>query len=105
MKVFFDQGVPVPLRRHFPTHLVVTAAEAGWSTLANGALLRAVVDEGFDVFITTDQSLPHQQRLSDLPLAVIVLGSTSWPRIQRHVRAVADALAQSSPGTVLAVPV
>ena len=33
MKVLFDQGTPLPLRRHLPEHSVDTAAERGWSDL------------------------------------------------------------------------
>ena len=33
MKVLFDQGTPVPLRRHLHPHFVDTCAERGWSTL------------------------------------------------------------------------
>ncbi len=39
----------------------------------------------FDALITTDQKLPAQQNLAGRPLAILVLPSTSWPQIQRHV--------------------
>ena len=39
MKILFDQGTPVPLRRHLPSHVVDTAFERGWSVLDNGELL------------------------------------------------------------------
>ncbi len=39
MKVLFDQGTPVPLRRFLHPHVVDTAAERGWSRLRNGELL------------------------------------------------------------------
>lgn len=38
MKVLFDQGTPVPLRRHLHPHIVDTAAEKGWSRLQNRGL-------------------------------------------------------------------
>ena len=44
MKVLFDQGTPVPLRRMLGTHVVVTAYEQGWSNLRNGDLLRVAED-------------------------------------------------------------
>ena len=31
MRVLFDQGTPVPLRRHLHPHQVDTAAEVDWS--------------------------------------------------------------------------
>jgi hypothetical protein len=39
MKILFDQGTPVPLRRYLSEHAIDTAYEKGWSALANGALL------------------------------------------------------------------
>jgi hypothetical protein len=35
MKILFDQGTPVPLRRHLHPHSVDTLAELGWSTLTS----------------------------------------------------------------------
>ena len=42
MKIIFDQGVPVPLRRYLSEHVVNTAYELGWHTLDNGDLLDEV---------------------------------------------------------------
>ncbi|MDZ4717339.1 MAG: hypothetical protein SH847_02635 [Roseiflexaceae bacterium] len=62
MNILFDQGVPVPLRRALTNHGVVTVYEQGWSTLVNGQLLEVAEQQGFDVFITTDQNLKYQQQ-------------------------------------------
>ncbi len=35
MKILFDQGTPVPLRRYLSGHDVMTVYDAGWSNLAN----------------------------------------------------------------------
>jgi hypothetical protein len=61
MRILFDQGTPVPLRDHLAGHFVQTVFELGWSNLANGALLASA--EIFDLLITTDQQLRHQQNL------------------------------------------
>jgi predicted nuclease of predicted toxin-antitoxin system len=61
MKILFDQGTPVPLRRHLPRHDVATAAEMDWSQLTNGELLAAATEAGFEVLVTTDQNLRYQQ--------------------------------------------
>lgn len=63
----------------------------GWAGLCNGELLRAA-DAAFDALITTDQNLPQQQNLSRLRLAILVLPTTSWPRIQRHAGIVVNAV-------------
>ena len=51
MKILFDQGTPVPLRRQLAGHNVTTAYELGWSDLSNGALLKAAEKAGFQVLI------------------------------------------------------
>lgn len=61
MKILFDQGTPVPLRRHLTGHTVDTALVRGWSHLQNGALLDAAEAEGYEVLVTTDQNLKYQQ--------------------------------------------
>ncbi|MBK7472700.1 MAG: hypothetical protein IPI73_20890 [Betaproteobacteria bacterium] len=82
MRVLFDQGVPVPLRLHLSQHEVVTAYERGWSKLKNGDLLDAAESNGFGVFLTTDTNLRYQQNLKSRRIAVVILTTTSWPRIQ-----------------------
>lgn len=47
MLILFDQGTPVPLRAFLIGHTVKTAAEQGWSTLANGKLLDSAEAAGF----------------------------------------------------------
>lgn len=81
MKILFDQGTPVPLRRYLPGHAVDTAYERGWSALANGDLLTTAEQDGYEILITTDRNLCYQQNLADRQIAIVVLLSTSWPRI------------------------
>src|SRR5262245_25426471 len=71
MRIVFDQGTPVPLRRELVGHIVTTAYEQGWATLANGALLDAAEGAGYDVLITTDQNLRYQQNLTGRRLALV----------------------------------
>ena len=62
-----------------------TAYELGWATLKNGELLAAAESNGFEVFVTTDTNLAYQQNLSKRKIAIVVLSTTSWPRIQKSV--------------------
>jgi hypothetical protein len=97
MRILFDQGTPVPLRRALMPHLVSTAYELGWSNLENGNLLRAA--EGrFDVFVTTDHNLRYQQNLSGRQLAILVLPTTNWLDIQQHQSDVATVINAMKPG-------
>ena len=91
MRILFDQGTPVPLRRLLPRHDVRTAFEMGWSNLDNGDLLNRA-EASFDAFVTTDQNLRYQLVLSNRRIGILVLPTTSWPRIREHASRGADAL-------------
>jgi predicted nuclease of predicted toxin-antitoxin system len=105
MKVLFDQGTPAPLRQVLPAHHVATAHELGWSTLENGALIAAAESAGYQVLITTDRNLKYQQNLSARSLAIVVLMSTSWPRIRRSLPRVVAAVDASASGTYVEVAI
>jgi glutamate racemase len=62
---------------------VATAYELGWSTVTNGDLIRLAEQGGYELLITTDTNLRYQQNLKDRNLAILVLTTTSWPRIRQ----------------------
>lgn len=105
MRVLFDQGTPAPLRQLVLGHEVETAYERGWSSLQNGGLIAAAEAAGFDVFVTTDNrqqttgsNLKYQQNLAKRHMAVVVLLTTSWPRIKASSKPVVTAVNKSFPG-------
>jgi hypothetical protein len=57
------------------------------------------------VLVTTDQNVKHQQNLAGRNIAIVVLTSTAWPKIQGRVAAVISALAAAKPGTISEVPI
>ncbi len=92
MRLLFDQGTPVPLRNHLPHPTVETAYERGWHDLKNGELLARAEGEGFDVLVTTDQNIRYQQNRAGRRMGVLVLMTTSWPRIRGDVTRVAQVI-------------
>lgn len=77
MRVLLDENLPRRLTREFDDDLEVwTVGQQGWKGKENGELLRAAEKE-FDVFITTDQGIPHQQNLSQTELSVVILRTRS----------------------------
>ncbi len=74
MRVLLDECVDWRLLRDLMGHDVKTARQMGWSELKNGHLLRLTA-EHFDVFVTVDRNLSFQNKVIDLPLAVIVLAA------------------------------
>ena len=98
MRVLFDQGTPAPLRHALIGHAVETAFELGWATLQNGELIAVADEAGFEVFVTTDKNLKYQQNLEARSISIVVLSTTSWPRIQLAVAEVVAAIESAVPG-------
>jgi predicted nuclease of predicted toxin-antitoxin system len=76
MRILLDEALPVELRAEIPGRDVRYVRELGWSGLKNGELL-ARAAALFDVLLTADQNLEHQQNLKTLPIAVIILVARS----------------------------
>jgi predicted nuclease of predicted toxin-antitoxin system len=73
VRVLVDEDLDVRLRNHFgDAHEAITVRHEGWSGLTNGELLTAASAE-FDVLVTADSNLQHQQNLSQYDIAVLVL--------------------------------
>jgi hypothetical protein len=98
VRILFDQGTPVPLRSYLREHDVATAFEMGWSEISNGELL-AKAEEHFEVLVTTDKQLRHQQKLAGRSLAILVLPHASWIKLQPHADKIAAAAMAMQPGT------
>jgi hypothetical protein len=73
VRILLDECVPRPLRRQFPAHDVRTIREMGWAGKKNGELLALMAGSGFEVLLTVDQNLRHQQNLAAAGVAVVVL--------------------------------
>ena len=65
------------MRGYLPRHAADTLAEKGWSDKDNGALLDLAEREGYEVCITTDQNLCHQQNLTGRQIGIVVLLATA----------------------------
>lgn len=105
MRILFDQGTPAPLRRHLGDHTVDAVAERRWSELGNGELLERAESEGYDILVTTDQNMCHQQNLADRRLAVVVLLSTAWPHVRLRTEEIRSALDDVRVGEFRDVPI
>jgi hypothetical protein len=68
--------------------------------LENGALLNAAENEKHELLITTDQNLRHQQHLGGQKFAILVLLSTSWPRIESKAVEIVAAIRRAQPGVI-----
>jgi predicted nuclease of predicted toxin-antitoxin system len=98
MRILFDQGTPVPLRRALHPHTVDTASELGWSRLRNGELLASAEEAGYEMLVTTDQNLRYQQNLKGRRISILVLKTTSWPRMKTKLTKIVETLETISAG-------
>jgi predicted nuclease of predicted toxin-antitoxin system len=99
MRILFDQGTPKPLQNFLPDHQIALASQMGWAMLKNGELLAAAEIDGFELLITTDRNLAYQQNLKKRSIAILVLSAGNWPRIERSVALVVQAVAQVRVGS------
>jgi hypothetical protein len=75
----------------------------GWAGVTNGELLRRAAADRFDVFVTIDQGMPHQQDLRGLELAIVLLAAESnrLSALLPLVPSVLASLDQLQPGHVV----
>jgi predicted nuclease of predicted toxin-antitoxin system len=80
VKILLDECTPHVLKRLLTGFDIKTVQDQGWSGITNGVLLR-LAEAQFDVLITSDQNLKHQQNLVKQQLAVIQLPTNQVPLI------------------------
>ncbi|MEK6478838.1 hypothetical protein WJR50_14925 [Catalinimonas sp. 4WD22] len=62
-------------------------------------MLSRAEKEGYHILITTDKNLRYQQNLTGRQLSVLVLISTSWPRIRSKLHNIQSAIEEAKSGS------
>jgi hypothetical protein len=101
VRVLLDENLPHDLAGLLTGHDVDTVAGRGWSGVQNGELLKRASLE-YDAFLTMDRHLPDQNRIDQLPFAVIlVMAPTNRvAHLQPLVPAILGAVVSARPGTL-----
>ncbi|HUJ40000.1 MAG TPA: hypothetical protein VLW54_05595 [Candidatus Acidoferrales bacterium] len=99
MRILFDHGTPAPLGPLLTGHSVKKAKDLGWDTFSNGELLEAAERAGFELLLTTDKNIRHQQNLAERTIAIVVLGQPRWTVAQFHVDRILAAVNAAKPGS------
>ena len=101
MRIILDECLPRRLLRDLPDHQVTTVPRQGWAGITNGALLKRITPD-FDIFITMDSNIVHQQNLGGLQVCLIVLHGTNsrYETLQPLLPAIRSAIADAEPGSV-----
>src|SRR5579863_1519012 len=97
MLILFDHGTPRSIARRLQGHTVVEAIARGWDRLANGALLKAAEEAGFDLLLSTGKNIRYQQNLTGRRIAIVVLGNSTRPVVHRYIDRVISAV--NAPGS------
>ena len=104
MRILLDESLPRGRKGLLEGFDVVTVPEQGWQSMKNGELLRRASGV-FDVFVTADQNLEHQQNIASLSVAVVVLVAAT-NRLEAYeplAKKLAEAVRNARPGRVTRV--
>lgn len=61
------------LKKHLEEFEVFTVRELGLSGIKNGKLMTYCVENHFDILLTIDKNLMHQQNLDQYPVTIVVI--------------------------------
>ncbi len=75
MRILFDNGTPNPIARSLAGHQVAFARQIGGHELSNGELLQQAEEAGYELLLTSDKNMRHQQNLAGRTIAIVVLGN------------------------------
>ncbi len=105
MRILFDNGTPRGLARFLSGHAVEEARARGWEELANGELIEAAEQVGFEVLLTTDKNIRYQQNLNARKIALVVLEHSQWPMVKLVAEAIVAAVNAAQPGSYAEIEV
>ena len=77
MRILLDENLDWRLRRDLPGHQVESVPLLGWAGIQNGALLSRAVETGFELLVTMDGNMVHQQDIPSQGIAVVALRARS----------------------------
>ena len=104
MRVLLDECLPRRLKAALEGHEVSTVPEMGWAGVKNGELLQHAAGY-FDVFLTVDGSIKHQQNVAALGIFVVALRAKTndIDALTPLMPAVRDAFHDVEPGRILEI--
>jgi predicted nuclease of predicted toxin-antitoxin system len=105
LKILLDHNLDRRLKQHLTEYQCATTQECGWADVLNGELLALAETNGFDVLLTADSNIKHQQNLSGRNIAILVLRARS-NRLTTHIEMLNDihqALSKMQPGEIIEI--
>jgi predicted nuclease of predicted toxin-antitoxin system len=101
IRVLIDECLPKQLK-HWLAEIdadleIQTIKDAGWEGMKNGILLRAANGK-FDVLVTADKNMHHQQNFVGLDISVLVYPTNRAKMVKLGVSALGQSLQKIKPG-------
>ena len=98
-RILLDECLPRKLADLLDGEAVTTVPKQGWASKRNGELLTLASLE-FDVFVTHDENLEHQQNLAEFDIGIVVIHAASnrLADIQPLREAIIEAIRTVNPG-------
>lgn len=102
MKLLLDECLPEDLKDFISGHEVSTAGDMGWKGIKNGELMKRASESGFDVLLTVDKNLPHQQNPGKYPLSIVIFDvlRNTLPELKLRIPKLNDVLLSAKKGNV-----
>ena len=98
MRILLDECLPRKLARELIGHQVVTVAQAGWSGIKNGDLLRRAAGR-YEALITVDERFAEGEAVSSsLVLLTLSASSNRLESLKPLVPAILEVLARTPRG-------
>jgi predicted nuclease of predicted toxin-antitoxin system len=102
--ILLDECIPEKSKSNLAPHSCLTVHKAGFAGKKNGELL-ALAEGKFDVLVTVDKSVRHQQNMKGRRIAVLIIRArgNSLAMLRPHAAACLVALESIRPGEVIEV--
>ena len=71
MKILLDENIDINFKEELSEYDIQTVKVNGWAGIENGRLLKLVIKNNYDIFITLDSNLRYQQK--PVKIHIIVL--------------------------------
>ena len=97
-RILLDQNIPLPLARELSGHEVVHASQLARGRLTNGDLLAAAQRNAFDIMVSADRGILHEQNHAKRRIALVMLGSNRWLLVRLHLEAIRRAVDEVEAG-------
>jgi hypothetical protein len=97
ISILLDENIDINVRHLFPGFDVRTVDFMKWKGITNGQLL-ALAEDAFDILLTADKSIPYQQSLGSVQIAVIVVPSSLRQTIETLKPDILKAIKAAMPG-------